>query len=192
MKLLILGNSITHHTPAPQIGWFGDWGMAASCADNDYVHRLCARLTENGIDVTLRERNVATFERGTAGALDDYFAEDFAFSPDAVVLRICENTPAEHLPAFAKDYASVIARFRQNPDCRVYAVGPFWKNDTAEALLKSAALENGAVFVSLSPLHGQEQYMAHGQYEHAGVAAHPSDAGMQAIADMVFSAMKET
>ena len=190
MKLLILGNSITHHAPAPQLGWYGDWGMAASCAKNDYVHRLCAHLTENGTDVILRERNVAELERGTAGNPDDYLAEDFAFSPDAVVLRICENTPAERLTDFADEYASVIARFRQNPDCRVYAVGPFWKNDTAEALLKTAADESGVVYVSLSPLHGQQQYMAHGQYDHAGVAAHPSDAGMQAIADLVFSAMK--
>ena len=190
MKLLILGNSITHHSPAPQIGWHGDWGMAASCAENDYVHRLCAQLTENGTEVTLRERNVAAWERGQAGNLDEYLAEDFAFSPDVVVLRICENTPAERLSDFAAEYASVIAHFRQNPDCSVYAVGPFWKNDTAESLLMAAAEENGAVYISLSSLHGQQQYMAHGQFEHAGVAAHPSDAGMQAIADIVFAAMK--
>ena len=190
MKLLILGNSITHHSPAPEIGWTGDWGMAASAKDRDFVHRLAGMLEESGVRVELRERNVADFERDPSLPLSDTFADDLAFKPDTVVLRICENTPAERLENFAAAYEDLIRLFRRDPGCRVFAVGPFWKNDRAEELLSEAAGRTGAHWVSLASLHSGE-YQALGQFSHAGVAAHPSDKGMEAIARIILAAFRE-
>ena len=190
MKLLILGNSITHHSPAPEIGWTGDWGMAASAKDRDFVHRLAGMLEESGVRVELRERNVADFERDPSLPLSDTFADDLAFRPDTVVLRICENTPAERFEDFAAAYEDLIRLFRRDPGCRVFAVGPFWKNDRAEELLSEAADRTGARWVSLASLHSGE-YQALGQFSNAGVAAHPSDKGMEAIARIILAAFRE-
>lgn len=190
MKLLILGNSITHHGPAPQIGWTGDWGMAASAKECDFVHRLACMLEESGVRVELRERNVADFERDPSLPLSDTFADDLAFRPDTVVLRICENTPSERLEDFAAAYVDLIRLFRRDPGCRVFAVGPFWKNDRAEKLLSEAADRTGAHWVSLDSLHSGE-YQALGQFSHAGVAAHPSDKGMEAIARIILAAFRK-
>lgn len=40
IKILIVGNSITRHGVLPSIGWYHDFGMAASAEENDYVHLL--------------------------------------------------------------------------------------------------------------------------------------------------------
>lgn len=37
-KTLILGNSITFSEASPEIGWFGNWGMAASAQNKDFAH----------------------------------------------------------------------------------------------------------------------------------------------------------
>ena len=191
MKLLILGNSLTRHAPAPQIGWHGDWGMAASTREHDFVHRLCTKLEEAGVTVDLRFGNVADFERNPAETDGAYFADDLAFAPDVLVLRICENTPADKYAEFAAAYESLIRSFRANPCCTVFAVGPFWENGTMETLLHEASDKGGAVWLSLSSLHGDLSCQATGQYEHPGVASHPSDRGMKAIADIIFGGIKE-
>ena len=63
-KVLFLGNSITLHDPAPEIGWTGRWGMAATEAAKDYVHLLTADLEKAaGAPLQTMVRNTAGFER---------------------------------------------------------------------------------------------------------------------------------
>ena len=63
VRVLILGNSITRHGPKADIGWSGDWGMAASAKEKDYVHLLYAMLKESGREVYMRIRQSAYWER---------------------------------------------------------------------------------------------------------------------------------
>lgn len=37
-KIMFIGNSVTLHGPSESIGWYGNWGMAASSLDKDYVY----------------------------------------------------------------------------------------------------------------------------------------------------------
>ncbi len=191
MKLLILGNSITRHSPSPEIGWTGDWGMAASAKEKDFAHILAGMLEKRGRHVKLRARNVADFERDPSLDLSAYFAEDIAFCPNAVVLRICENTPEGSAEAFAEAYEKLILLLKRDPACRVFAVGPFWENERMETLIREAAERTGAVWLSLSHLQNSA-YRAIGLFQHEGIAAHPSDTGMEAIAKTIFDGMESS
>ena len=53
-KIMLVGNSITWHEPKEELGWHGNWGMAASAPEKDYAHRLFDMLVADGQDVLLR------------------------------------------------------------------------------------------------------------------------------------------
>jgi hypothetical protein len=64
LNVLIVGNSVLRHAPAPNIGWFGDWGMAASAPDKDFLtvynRLLQASNKYNYVDVS--SKNIAGWE----------------------------------------------------------------------------------------------------------------------------------
>ncbi len=62
-KVLILGNSITWHPPGPDLNWFGNWGMAATAADKDFLSLLTKKIKENNEQNEVLGRNVYPFER---------------------------------------------------------------------------------------------------------------------------------
>ena len=45
LRILFVGNSITRHGPKAEIGWYHDFGMAASDISKDYVHLVLNELS---------------------------------------------------------------------------------------------------------------------------------------------------
>ena len=63
-KILFLGNSITLHGANADIGWSGNWGMAASSQDKDYVHLVTSDLVRRtGSAPEILVRNIADFKQ---------------------------------------------------------------------------------------------------------------------------------
>src|SRR5689334_12442613 len=64
--ILFMGNSITQNAPAPDLKWYGTWGMAASAPEKDYLHRTVTLLKEKGLDVEphVGERNCVPCDGG--------------------------------------------------------------------------------------------------------------------------------
>ena len=92
VKVLFIGNSITRHEPKSEIGWDNDWGMAASCRENDYVH-VAVRLMEEKLGrVNYCVANCGHWE---LNYYNDEMITDWQrardFNADIVVVRIGEN-----------------------------------------------------------------------------------------------------
>lgn len=196
-KVLFLGNSITLHGPAPDIGWTGNWGMAASSREKDFVHLLVQRITaETKREPEFKVRNIADFERNlTDFAIKETLKEELAFQADLIILAIGENSGSPKTDAerarFAAALRDLLTELKQHGAPTIFVRSEFWPDAEKDKLLKEACSDAGGVFVDLSSLGGDPTYAASSerQFDHAGVAGHPGDKGMQAIADLIWKAM---
>ncbi|MEI8017638.1 MAG: SGNH/GDSL hydrolase family protein [Schlesneria sp.] len=198
-KVLFLGNSITLHGPAPAIGWTGNWGMAASVKEKDYVHLLTADIAKaTGTAPEIRVRNIADFERGyDAFDIEKEFREELEFQADIVILAIGENVAElatdDAKANYAKAFARLLPILGRQGQSTVFVRGCFWKNESKDAIMRKATTDANATFVDIKELGGDESNAARSErtIQHAGVAGHPGDKGMRAIADAIFAAIQK-
>lgn len=188
MKILFMGNSITRHQQKTEIGWDGDYGMAASRPENDYVHVLCSMLEKRGKHVIYKAENIAEIEVNPCAEVAEKIKKLNSFGADIVIIRIGENVSDEKADEFGKYFPSLIEGFEGSS---VFVVSSFWKQPKVEDITKISAEKCGVNFVSLKEIQGEE-YEAIGEFEHSGVAAHPSDRGMKAIAKIIFDVIEKT
>jgi uncharacterized protein len=196
-KILFLGNSITLHGPKADIGWTGNWGMAASSEERDYVHLVASALARHtGSAPKIMVRNIADFERNYASYdVDGEMKEFFAFDPDLVVLAIGENVPAlSTADAQARFKAGVMKILkgllaRRHP--LVVVRSCFWADPAKDQMLSQASREANAIFVNAGPLGREAANAARSErsFAHDGVAGHPGDKGMKALADAIVQAV---
>jgi hypothetical protein len=196
-RILFLGNSITLHGPKPDIGWTGNWGMAASTEDKDYVHLVTRELAKaTGAQPEIRVANIADFERNYADIdVDGQMKDLFAFDPDLVVLAIGENVPSlESADAGMRFKSGVLkilkcALSKRHP--LVVVRSCFWASEAKDQMLKEACQEVDGIFVDAGPLGQVAANAARSErtIAHDGVAGHPGDRGMQALADAIVQAV---
>jgi uncharacterized protein len=196
-RILFLGNSITLHGPKADIGWEGNWGMAASTEDKDYVHLVTGALARHtGSMPQVMVRNIADFERHYATYdVDAQMKDLFAFDPDLVVLAIGENVPAldsENAKAqFRAGVMNILRCALAKRHALVLVRSCFWAEAAKDQVLKEACREASGIFVNAGPL-GQEPANAarsERSFTHDGVAGHPGDKGMKALADAIVQAV---
>ncbi len=197
-KILFLGNSITLHGPAPQIGWHGNWGMAASSAEKDYVHLLVCKIEEKaGGKPAILVQNLADFERQLkAYDLKQGLQKAFAFQPDLVIVALGENAAAlstdKAKSEFRAAFADLLTQLVDHGHPTIFVRSSFWADPVKDEIMQQACQAAGGRFVDMSQLGRDESNAARSErhFEHAGVAAHPGDRGMQAIADALWQAIE--
>ncbi len=196
-KILFLGNSITLHGPAPAIGWLGNWGMAASSPEKDFVHLVTASLaTPVGAAPKTLVKNIAQFERQFATYdVNEKLKDAFGFGADLVVVAIGENVPSlnteEAKSQFHDGLGKLLRGLKTGKHPTIVVRSCFWPNKTKDQILQQACQEAGGIYVDIGGLSKDESNYARSerQFQHKGVAAHPGDKGMQAIADAILKAI---
>ena len=197
-RILFVGNSLTSHGPKADIDWHGNWGMAATSLDKDYVHVVTKALADkHGGMPTIMVKNVADFERAHVGYdIAGKFADAAAFKADLIILCIGENVAALKTPEAQAKYqeqvTALLKTLRSNPKAQVIVRSSFWANEAKDGAMRKACEAVGGTFVDISALSKDEKNFARSErpYKHDGVAHHPGDRGMAAIAAEIVKAVK--
>ena len=197
-KVLLIGNSITRHNPSAEIGWHGDWGMAASSEDKDYVHILYRDLTAYFGPISMCVAQASAWEVTAPALKEEKLCEKYApaaeFGADLIIVRIGENIDMQHtdVSQLAESFQKMIAFFGgEKENVEVILTGLFWNYPQQEEAVKCALVGKNYHFVFLTDLGMDEKMTAMGLFSHAGVAGHPGDLGMEHIARRIMNQVQK-
>ncbi len=191
-SILILGNSITKHPPIPQVGWYGNWGMAASVQSKDFSHIIGTALKSQMTPVNLSdfEMSHTVFDLKN---LEKYFVQ----TPDLIIVKLGENVL--QTTDFDKSFTKFISYIKEKaPHAKIVIAGTFWHNDPVNKVLVAESQLRKIPFVKLQQLDiqinksfiGEDVISADGlkyKITDQGVANHPGDVGMKNIADLILA-----
>lgn len=189
--VLILGNSITKHPPKPEIGWTGNWGMAATAKDSDYVHLLIRAIHKKDNTVIIKYASIADFERTfVTYQLSNL---DSLKNPDMLILKISENVndAVAVKDNFIGYYDILVKYLTPDKNSVKVLVDGFWVKENVNRSIKEYAFKNNYPFVTITDLSKDSTNTAKGKFAHTGVAAHPSDKGMRMIEEVIWEAIKD-
>jgi len=190
------GNSICKH-PIISGVWWGDWGMAATTRENDYVHKFLSFMKEKNKNATSDAFNIAAWETNYA-TFNKSTMDPYLVGKDLVVVRLGENVT--YYTDFQNQYKILIQYIQSKaPNADIILGGQFWTNAQKETAMKNVATELGLPFVSVNHLDSATYKQTVGGIVYgddgnthtitdSGVAIHPNDLGMQKIAEALFSA----
>lgn len=190
-RMLIIGNSITSSPPLPDKGWYNSNGMAASAPEKDFVHLLTANLETLYKPFQVRLQDGGNFELNFGAP--DYHMDEFApvvrnFKPDLIIVRLGENMDETRVQPdnLENQFRTLLERLDSSSQpLKIICTTSVWYRPKADAVIRKVTSEKGYSLVDLSCMVGQSQYFA-GQYVVPIIAAHPNDAGMQRIANLLW------
>lgn len=195
LRVLFVGNSIAWHSYRPEIGWHGDWGMAATAPEKDFMHLTVAKLEETHGTVDFALAQLAEWEQkypDGEGLLEEKYIPARDFRPDLIVVRIGENFP-KTLPfdeQFKAYFDRMIEFLKNGGDAKVVVSDSFWKNKERDARIHELAAEKGYTLCEIGDIEDDPRSMALNEYEHRGVRVHPSDYGMACIAERLVASIE--
>lgn len=193
-RVMFVGNSMTLHSKKADIGWYGEWGMAASSMENDYVHLLMSAIRKKDPDCAFCICQVAEWERQykNGKSVHDLFKKARDFNADMIVMRFVENCPKDDFDKqiFKTETVALLEYLDPSKKAKIIFTTGFWHHPADEGI-DELAEEFNMPLIQLGDLGEREEMKAIGSFEHSGVANHPGDLGMKNIADRIFESLKK-
>ena len=146
----------------------------------------------------VKAKNIADFERNLdAFNVTEGLKDELEFQADLIIVAIGENSAAlatdEAKLRFKTSFDKLLAELKRHGDPTLIVRSQFWADAAKDERMKQACLDAGGTFVDISKLGADEANFARSErkFEHAGVAGHPGDKGMQALADELWKAIQK-
>ena len=194
-RIMFLGNSITWHGPLEEIGWSGDWGMAASLEENDYAHKIMAAVKTKHPNAAFCIVQAANWERTYKNCdYDGNFAPAKDFHPDLIICLLSDNMIVEDFEqnAFIENMGKLHGYLSgEGRSAKIIETSSFGSNETKDKAIEAYTEKVGAHYIYIGDLNKDEKYLAKGLFWHDGVAGHPGDFGMQTIADRILECINK-
>ena len=200
-RVLILGNSLTTHGKAENIGWNFNHGMAASSRKNDFAHLLFEKLENLHPErkIHLRTTSLFSFEKNFNTYDFRSIKELTAFNADLIIFQLGDNVnfsseKTSHL--FEKQYTILIEQFKNKNNPIIICTTPFFSNIKRNESIEKVALSSHVFLVDLSHLSLiNKENCAENEKDYPNdrsiwkayaIGLHPGDLGMRNIAQQLF------
>lgn len=203
-RILCIGNSITRHGVSQytikKLKWYNEIGMAASCEENDYAHRLGALIQKTipnrPVELYFANVNTLLAQKGTGPAINKNVPH-----PNLIIIQTGEHEgPGKTKAAIAKAYEAYLLKpcLQLSPCPFIICVGVWYPSDgkpyggwvrTIDKAYVSACSKYSIPYVSVESLAMDPECRGWGQ--HPGVKWHPNDKGMKGYAKLLFEAFTQ-
>lgn len=189
LKILIVGNSITSHGKASDIGWNHKSGMAAIQESKDYVHLLFDKLSSQypTTNILLRYSNWSQFERSPETFSGFKSAEEY--NPDIIIFQLSDNITPESSDHFCNASISFLKRFKNK-----FVVSPFFMNASNYVISTKIAKDSNSTFIDISSISKDKTNRASNdirsdksEWKVEGISQHPGNIGMINISNTIFN-----
>lgn len=188
LRVMFMGNSITCHGIKHEIGWHNRWGMAASAKEKDYVHLCMAEIEKRHPQASFCICQISQWEVNYKNGEEIYPVYESArdFAADVIIFRAVENCPKAGYvkEEFKRSLEGLMDYLNPNDRGTVLVTTGFWKHPADEAI-RAYAADKGWELCELGDLGERDEMKAIGLFEHTGVANHPGDLGMKAMAERI-------
>ena len=151
----------------------------------------------NGKEPESLVENIVAFERGYASCdVSAKFKPHADFEADILIVAIGENVPAietaETQDSFRNAFRLMIKTLTQRRKPALFIRSCFWENTAKDKVMREVCGEFGGTFVDISKLSKDSANFARSErtFQDDGVAGHPGDKGMAAIASAIWLAIE--